>query len=93
MPLNKETKPNQRHRLTSPDKKKEELMCFKQDGTISNLCGKPLKLVDQYTYLGYNISSTENHVNIRIGKAWIAIDRLSDLSDIIKRDFCQVVVV
>ena len=28
------------------------------------------------TYLGSNISSTNNDVNTLIGKAWIAIDRL-----------------
>ena len=38
---------------------------------------KPLKLVDQFTYLGSNISSTEIDVNIRIGKAWTAIDKFS----------------
>ena len=38
---------------------------------------KPLKLVDQFTYLGSNISSTESDVNLRIPKAWTAIDRLS----------------
>ena len=43
-------------------------------------------------YLGSNISSTENDVNIRIGKALNAINRLMtiwryDLSGKIKRDF------
>ena len=77
---------------------KTEFMCFKQDGDISTLDGKPLKLVDQFTYLGSNISSTESDVNIRIGKAWTAIDRLSiiwksDLSDKIKRELFQAVAV
>ena len=52
---------------------------------IINLKGKPLKLVDQFTYLGSNISSTESDVSIRIGKARTTFDRLliiwkSDLS-------------
>ena len=51
-------------------------MCFKQDGDISTLDGKFLKLVDQFTYLVSNISSTESDVNICIGKEWTAIDRL-----------------
>ena len=43
-----------------------------------------------------NISSTENDVNIHIGKAWTVIDRLStewksDLFDEIKREFLQAV--
>ena len=75
-----------------------EFTCFKQEGAISTLCGKPLKLVDQFTYLGSNISSTENDVIICIGKAWTTVDRLliiwkSDLSDKIKWDFFQAVVV
>ena len=70
---------------------KTELMCFKQ-GAISTLHGNPLKLIDQFTYLGSNISSTERDVNICIEKLWTVIDRLSiigkyDLSDKIKRDF------
>ena len=51
-------------------------MSFKQADVISTLNGKDLKLVDYFTYLDYNISSTENEINIHIGKARIAIDRL-----------------
>ena len=54
-----------------------EFMRFKQEGAISILSGKPLKLVDQFTYLNSNISSTETDVNICQTKAWTAIDRLS----------------
>ena len=43
-------------------------MCFNQIGAISPQNGKSLKLVDQFVYLGSSISSTENDVNIRIGK-------------------------
>ena len=46
-------------------------------GDISTLSGTPLKLVDKFTYLGCNISSTESNVNIGIRKAWITIDKLS----------------
>ena len=71
---------------------------FKQKETISSLSGKPLKLVDQFTYLDSNISSTESAVNIHLAKACDAIGRLSitwksDLSDKIKQDFFQAVVV
>ena len=47
-----------------------EFMCFNQYVTTS------LKLVDQFIYLGSNISSTESNVNICICKAGFAIDRL-----------------
>ena len=72
-------------------------MCFKQVGTISTQSRKPLKLVDKFTYLGSNISSTESDDNIRLSKAWTAIKRLSiiwkfDLSDKIKLDFQAVAV-
>ena len=48
--------------------------------------------MDQFIYLGSNISSTESDVNIRIGKAWTFIDRLtiiwkSDLFDKINQEF------
>ena len=43
-----------------------EFMSFNQNGTISLLNGKTLKLVDQYIYLGNNISSTKSDVNIHI---------------------------
>ena len=42
-------------------------MCFKQ-GAISTLSGKPLKLVDKFTFLGSNIISTEYNINVRIEK-------------------------
>ena len=48
---------------------KTEFMCFKQEGTIFNLSGSPLKLVDQFTYLSSNISSTKSDVNIYLAKA------------------------
>ena len=43
-------------------------MCFKQ-GTLFTLSGKPLKLVDQFIYLGSNISSTESDVSMCLAKA------------------------
>ena len=51
-------------------------MCFNKDGTISTLNGRPLELIDQLTYFGSNISSTENNVNKCIGKEWTSIDSL-----------------
>ena len=71
---------------------------IKQDRTISISNNKPLKFVDQFTYLGSNISSKESDVSIRIGNTWTSINRLSnskkfDLSDKIKREFFQTVAV
>ena len=43
-------------------------MYFNQEGVISSLNDKSLKLVDQLIYLSSNISSTESDVNIHIGK-------------------------
>ena len=68
---------------------KIEFVCFKQ-GARSTLSDKPLKL-DQFTYFGSNISSTESDFNIHIRKVWNSLDRLSmfwksDLTDKI-RDF------
>ena len=52
---------------------KLSLMCFKQEGTIST-SDKSEKLVEQFTYISSNISSTENDVNIHPAKAWKAKD-------------------
>ena len=70
--------------------------CFKWEGDISTLSVKPLKLIDKFTYLSSNISSTESNVNICLAKAWTTISRLStiwefDLSGKIKQDFFQAV--
>ena len=51
---------------------KPRFMCFNQDSVISSL-KKPLKLVDRFIYIGSNISSTENGVNICIAKVWTDI--------------------
>ena len=61
------------------------------------LCGKLLKHVDQFIYLGSNISSAESNVYIRQAKLCNTIVRLSiwkfDFSDNIKLDFFQAVTV
>ena len=76
---------------------KTEYMCFNQRD-ISTRKGGPLKLVDKFTYLGSSISSTENDINMRLAKAWIAIDWLFviwklNLTDKIKHNFFQAMVV
>ena len=73
-------------------------MCFNQKGDISTLDGTSLKLVDQFTYLGSSVSSTEKDIDTWLMKAWIAIDRLSiiwksKLTNKMKRRFFQAVVV
>ena len=76
---------------------KTEYMYFNQTGDISTLSGTFLKLVDKFTYLGSSVSSTEKDTDMRLTKAWTAIDRLSviwksDLTDKIKRSFFQAAV-
>ena len=71
---------------------KTEYMCFNQNGDISTLNGGYLKLMDKLSYLGSNVTSTENDISTRLPKAWTTIDRLSvlwksDLSDKIKQLF------
>ena len=58
----------------------------------------PLKLVDQITYLGSRVSSTENDINARPAKPWTTIDWLSviwksNLTDKTKHSFFHVVLV
>ena len=48
---------------------KTRFMCFKQERAIFTVSDTPLKLINRLTYFGSNISSSENDVNINIGKA------------------------
>ena len=78
--------------------RKTEYMCFNQIGDISTLDGTSLKLVDKFTYLGSSVSSTEKDIDMRLTKAWTAINKLSiiwksDLTDKMKRSFFQAAVV
>ena len=84
----------QQETLVSTWRQRKLYMSFNREGAISTLNGGSLKLVDNFSYLDSNVSSTESDVNIRLAKAWTAIDRLSiisksDLSDEIKQDFFQ----
>ena len=72
-------------------------MCYNQTGDISTLDGTPLNLVDKFTYLGSSVTSTEKDIDMRLTKAWTAINRLliiwkSDLTDKMKRSFFQAAV-
>ena len=76
---------------------KTEYMCYNQTGDISTLDRTHLKLVDKFTYLGSSVSSTEKDIDMRLTKAWTAINRLliiwkSDLTDKMKRSFFQAAV-
>ena len=77
---------------------KTEYMCYNQTGDITTLDGTPLKLVGKFTYLGSSVSSTEKDIDMRLTKAWTAIERLliiwkSDLTDKMKCSFFQAAVV
>ena len=71
---------------------KRSTCVFNKKGDISKLNGGSLKLVDKFPYLESSVPSIENDINMRLAKAWTAIDSLliiwkSDLSDKIKRIF------
>ena len=73
---------------------KTDYICFNQKEDIFTQTRGSLKLVDKFTYLRSSISSMENDINVRLTKAWTAIDRLSiiwksDLSDKIKHSFSK----
>ena len=55
---------------------KKDFMSIKQEGAIWTLGGIPLKLVDQFTFLSSNITSTETNVSVYIVRTWTAIGRL-----------------
>ena len=52
---------------------KTECMCFNQTGDIFTLNGSILKPVDNFTYLGSSVSSTETDIDTRLAKAWTVI--------------------
>ena len=73
-------------------------MWFNETGDISTVVGSSHKLVDKFAYLRSSASSIEKDIDIRLTKAWAAIDWISviwkaDLADRIKRSFFQAVVV
>ena len=73
-------------------------MCLKREETISTLRGKPLKLVDQFTFISNDSSPNARDVNIIIRKEWTAIGKLPFISkcnhsDQIKQNFLQDVAV
>ena len=77
---------------------KTEYLSFNQRGNISTLNDSSLKLVNKFTYIGSNVSSTETDINLRLAKAWTAIDRLSiiwksHLTDKMKYSFFPTAVV
>ena len=77
---------------------KTEYIYFNQTDDISTHGGSSLKLVDKFTYPGSSVSTTEKDIDMRLTKAWTAIDRLSviwksDLTDTMKRSFFQAAVV
>ena len=56
---------------------KTEYMYFNQKGDIFTLSGSSRKLLDKFTYLGSSVSSNKTDIDMRLAKAWTAIDRLS----------------
>ena len=77
---------------------KTEYMYYNQTGDISTINGSSLKLVDEFTYLGSSVPSTETDIDTRLTKVWTAINRVSviwksDLTDKMKRSFFQAAIV
>ena len=71
---------------------KTEQISYNQNGTINTINAERIKLVDDFTYLGSSIASTEKDIDIRIAKAWSSLNKLtciwkSNLSDELKRNF------
>ena len=65
-------------------------MCFNQTSDISTLDGSSLKLVCKFINLGSSVSSTEKDIDMRLTKAWTAINHMTDK---MKRSFFQAAVV
>ena len=61
--------------------KKTEFICYNQHhtGSIKSLKSNNIKAVEEFTYLGSNIASTNRDVQIRLGKAWSALNKLNSI--------------
>ena len=67
------------------------------DNKVRYVNGTQLKYVDNFTYLGSEISSMDKEIKIRIAKSWNALDKLSsiwksNLTATLKRNFFRAVV-
>ena len=78
---------------------KTEFMGMNQNTSqgMSSLSGDKIKQVEDFKYLGSYVESTEQDVNIRLGKAWGALNELdkiwkSKLPDNLKRNFLRAAV-
>ena len=73
----------------------QRLICYKtQTNKQTIIC---FHILNGFTYLGSSIASTEKDIDMRLTKAWTAINRLSiiwksDLTDKMKRSFFQAAV-
>ena len=79
--------------------KKTEFMAFNQahTGSIKSKTNQDIKAVQEFTYLGSNIASTKRDIEIRLAKAWSALNKLdkiwtSNLSPKLKRNFFRATV-
>ena len=60
--------------------KKTEYMLYNQPvGDLVTLGGNKLKQLDNFKYLGSWIQSSEKDMNIRIGQAWSALNKMMKL--------------
>ena len=67
------------------------------DGSITSINGENIEKVDDFQYLGSFVASTSRDVDVRIGKAWSAINNMSqiwesNLSTRIKKSFFRATV-
>ena len=74
--------------------KKTEFMAFNQlhTGSIKSMLNNNIHAVQEFTYLGSNIASTKHDMEIRLAKAWSALNKLdkiwkSHLPSHLKRHF------
>ena len=59
--------------------KKTEFIPYNVEGSIKTIKGDPVKQVNSFIYLGSEAADTESDVNIRIGKAWAALNKMNPI--------------
>ena len=78
---------------------KTEFMSINQDSSegMKSLNGEKVKKVKDFKYLGSYIASTAHDIDVRLGKAWVALNQMdkiwkSELPDGLKRSFFRATV-
>ena len=65
--------------MANPKKTKVMMFNQKDDQEIKTIDGSVLEVVNEFTYLGSLVSSTEVDIQIRMNLSWAALNKLNNI--------------